>query len=118
MAIPTSMLNCTCTISRPTTSGVDAAGQPVRTGQTSTTGIACFFDDARMRRISQDLTLDVSNPLLIVGPDVTVAPGDEVTAVTRTADSVVLAAGPLRVVGVEDPGGQGDHLELELERVG
>ena len=106
----------TCTIQRRSqtqVSGVyqvDEIGNPIYAYATSTASVPCMFDDKGLRELARRYIATVENPRLFVAHGTDVIMSDRVT-------SISVQSGTFEVVGIRDPGGYGDHLEIELERV-
>jgi hypothetical protein len=117
VAVDEYVFPCTCLIERATVGAADAMGRPGRTWATVAAGVRCRWDDRRQERVSRKFKIEKAEPLLMLPAGTDIRKADRVSAVTRTSDGAVLAAGPMEVKWVEDPSGEGDHLEAALERI-
>src|SRR5690554_2763112 len=115
--IPALFLTHTCTIQRRSRSGTDVDGRAIYTWSNNATEVPCRYLPQTKVEIGPDVEVHRQAPRLIVGPSVDITEDDRVTDIVRTSDSATLEAGPVQVTSVIDPGGEGHHLEVELERI-
>jgi len=119
--IPSSLLTHNCTIQRRSTGSTNAVGQPVYTWANLATGVSCMYEPMRSGvDVGEQLgkfELLVTQPKLYLLSSQSISIDDRISNVVRTSDSAVIEAGPLSVTQITDPGGEGDHLEVSLEKV-